>query len=193
MTLLAGLLGGGELPEMRVKAGPLPQADIYLPWHRRAFLNDLQELSVVVDGSTDVTGYFGPPRAMAGYLESYAEHYTLARSLQNYARKKPVGYIANVHVPRERRGGGLGRLLMVRWIVEARARGVGDIYLWAYAYKGTGGITTDKLVKFYESLGFVVEPKLDDDDGKTIMVLKAGVKIPSKTQQLPLDLQPRRA
>lgn len=187
MTLLAGILSGVEEHTFNLvaksRARPRDKSEPYE-------LRGLEELEVYhADyGVGGVVGYFGSPKAMSKWMEWAEEAYDVARSLRNYARKRPVGYISNLTVESHARGSGLGRALMLRWISEARKRGVGDIYLWPFAYRGTGGVTTTKLIGFYKSLGFVaVKPTLAQ--GKVLMVLKADKPVPGRVKQLPLPLR----
>lgn len=119
----------------------------------------------------NVGGVIGSPSNLSRYFGEY-DKYVVADALLKKGRRsgKTIGYIGGVEVTRDHLRVGLGRKLMEHWIREARALGVGDIYLEAYPYEAYSP-SLDALKTFYGSLGFVIEPSMAGDG--VFMVLKA--------------------
>lgn len=143
---------------------------IYL--HRlRIFAAEKSEPTIVV-GSAD--GFYADPYRAAAYLAAYDKHRTADQIKKLGGRtSRPFGYLSSVEVDDQHLRGGLGRALMRLWIEEARRKKVGDIYLEAYPYRAYSP-KVEVLVRFYQSLGFELDPSLSEDG--YIMRLKRPVR-----------------
>jgi GNAT superfamily N-acetyltransferase len=174
MGTFDGLLSGGLGQALRVKVYRHKQD---LDFREPASVGDVQHLVVRASRHSWVEGYFGPPKSMVWFIRGDEALWALAHTLGAQADDRPVGYIKLVLVEQAARGSGLGRRLMERWIAEARKRGVGSIYLRPYSLRPQEGIQTNRLVKFYRTLGFSVVRSLCDKasefcDAKTVMALR---------------------
>jgi len=100
----------------------------------------------------------------------------LANHTEKSSPAEVVAYFNEVEVPLAYRGKGYGAVAAQTLVQEFRRRGARTVYLWVWPFAVEGEDdpdieeATDRLVKFYESLGF----ELVDDDwnlaDKVVMV-----------------------